>query len=94
LLNLKLNIMRKMKSVLGLFVFALGIFSAFAFKPSTLVNEAFLNSSGNCQTTTAVCSGNAQLCRIDVPEDAPSTTLVDIYNYQSGTSCGTQKRMN
>lgn len=86
--------MKKIKSIFGVFAFCLGIVSAFAFKPSLLINEAFLNSNGQCQTTTAVCSGNSQLCRIDVPEDAPNSSLVDIYNYQSGTTCGTQKRMN
>lgn len=83
-----------MKSILGLLAFGLAIMSAFAFKPSPLINEAFLNSSGQCQTTSVLCSGNTQLCRINVPEDAPNSSLVNIYTYAAGTSCGTQKRMN
>ena len=77
--------MKTFKLFITLSLFGMAIFTAFAFKPTGLIQPAYLD--GQCKVTASQCPGGNQTCRIDVDEDS-NPNAVTIFEYASGSSCG------
>jgi hypothetical protein len=61
--------MKKLSMLFHALALILAITAAFAFKTDDVVQNGYIDGSGNCQTTSSQCSGNNQTCQLDVPED-------------------------